>query len=175
MMKPLCAIHRRRLVEKEKRVDEIECKVFIKCSDSNLLSICRELVFRDGLCSEATTCRRSLLWSSLSHWLAAASDKLSTEYQGEEMEEVSEQSVVTLTLQQEAANQHTIKLFTLGIWKKMKCSSSHVPDCGDLFHHRFFSSGFAWTAEKFVQKNHDLKVRTWRSYHFQTRRHTRPM
>lgn len=45
---------------KKKGVDEIECKVFIKRSDSNLLSIRRELELRDGLCSEAKACRRSL-------------------------------------------------------------------------------------------------------------------
>lgn len=44
--------------EEEERVDEIECKVFIKRNDSNLLSICGELELRDGPCSEATTRRR---------------------------------------------------------------------------------------------------------------------
>lgn len=39
-------------VQGEEKVDEIECKVFIKWSDSSLLSICRELVLRDGPCSE---------------------------------------------------------------------------------------------------------------------------
>lgn len=59
-MKSPYAIRSRGLAEEEeeKRVDEIECKVFIKRSDSNLLSIRRERVLRDGLCSEATTCRR---------------------------------------------------------------------------------------------------------------------
>lgn len=67
------------VVVKEERVDEIECKVFIKRSESNLLSICRELELGDGLCSEATTCRRSLqssLWSLSSGRLAAVLDKL---------------------------------------------------------------------------------------------------
>lgn len=63
-MKSPYAIRSRGLVEEEERVDEIECKVFIKRSDSNLLSICRELVLRDGLCSEATTCRKRL-WNLL--------------------------------------------------------------------------------------------------------------
>jgi len=49
------AIRSRKLVDEEERVDEMECKVFIKSSDSNLLSICRELVLRDRQCSEATT------------------------------------------------------------------------------------------------------------------------
>lgn len=124
-MKSPYAIRSRGLAEEEEeeRVDEIECKVFIKHSDSNLLSIRRERVLRDGLCSEATTCRRrlwNLLWSSSSRWLAAASDKLSTDYLGEERKrngEKREQSVLTLTLQQEAANQSPIKICALGISK----------------------------------------------------------
>lgn len=45
--------------EGEERVDEIECKVFIKRSDSSLPSVCREL-----LRSQATT-RRRRLWDLL--------------------------------------------------------------------------------------------------------------
>lgn len=43
------------LILQEERVDEMECKSFIKCSDSNLLSVCRELVLRERPYSEATT------------------------------------------------------------------------------------------------------------------------
>lgn len=42
-------VKRRALIEEEERVDEIECKVFIKRSDSNLLWICREPALWDGL------------------------------------------------------------------------------------------------------------------------------
>lgn len=128
-MKSPYAIRSRGLVEEEERVDEIECKVFIKRSDSNLLSIYRELVRRDGLCSEATTCRRrlwNLLWSSLSRGLAAVLDKLSTDYLGEERER--EQSVDTLTLQQEATNQSPIKIWALGI-SNITYSNSQVQIC----------------------------------------------
>lgn len=62
-MKSPYAIHHEGLVEKEERVDEIECKVFIKCSDSNLLSTHTELVLRDRLCSKARGRRR--LWNLL--------------------------------------------------------------------------------------------------------------
>lgn len=114
------------LAEEEERVDEIECKVFIKRGDSNLLSICRELQLRDGLCSEATTRSRglwNLLWSSASRGLAAVLDKLSPDYRGEERER--EQSVVTLTLQQEAANQSPIRISALRI-SKITYSNSQV-------------------------------------------------
>lgn len=64
IMKSPYAILSGGLADEEERVDEIECKVFIKRSDSNLLWICTELALRDGLCSQATTCGIRL-WSSL--------------------------------------------------------------------------------------------------------------
>lgn len=86
-MKSPCALCGRGLAEKEERVDEIECKVFIKCGDGNLLWICGELVFRDGLCSEAMTRRRglwSLLWSSSRRRLAAVGQTLNGLSRGRE-------------------------------------------------------------------------------------------
>lgn len=70
-----------RLILQEERVDEMECKSFIKCSDSNLLSVSGELVLGERRYSEATTQTAgddwNLLWSSTTCGNVAVSVKLS--------------------------------------------------------------------------------------------------
>lgn len=84
-------MRRRALVEEEEGVDEIECKVFIKRSDSNLLWICREPALWDGRVLRGYGTHEEAEELKLtSRRLAAASDKLSADYQGKQRERSSE-------------------------------------------------------------------------------------
>lgn len=162
--------------EEEERVDEIECKVFIKRSDSNLLSICGELALGDGPYSEAMTCRRSLwnsLWSSTRREISAAvgqtfrrlSDR--SEREREKERERGRGSAISRhsdSWGERPANQGPIRISTLGT-SKITCSHSQA-QTGEI-HFIIVSSAVALLGSqkgKNKVQNHDSRFH-WEVWH----------